>query len=97
MEAIVASRISCICECASVAPANGMITSEGIGMHADWTAIRMKTTTYLPPTLRPINAAMIFSVISIQYTRVHVCHYLRNHATQRPIITPGNGTLVVTE
>src|SRR5579875_4194905 len=69
IEATVARMASCTKLCASLYPANGMMTSDGIGIHADCKAIRRKTIEYAAPADRPSNAALSFVNIPAQYSQ----------------------------
>jgi hypothetical protein len=45
-----------------------MMTSEGMGMQADWMAMRRMTAGYPPAVMAATRRAMIFSDILVQYS-----------------------------
>ena len=44
------------------------MTSDGMGMQADWIAMRRMTAGYPPVAMAPTRRAMIFSDMQVQYT-----------------------------
>src|ERR1700744_5450867 len=65
-----------------------MMTSDGIGMHADCRAIRRKTTVYAAPTDRPASIAVNLLSIRYQYSCRALPnreHARRSRARSRPL------------
>jgi hypothetical protein len=60
-DATVARMMRSICEWARAQPARGIMTSDGMGMQADWMAMRRMTAGYPPAVMAPTRRAMIFS------------------------------------
>src|SRR5471032_61050 len=69
-EASVASQMRSICECASCAPAKGMITSDGKGMQADCTAISTNTMVYFAAAERPTSPINSLENIALSISSV---------------------------
>src|SRR5579871_4605034 len=67
-DATVARMMRSSCECARAYPASGMMTSDGIGMQADWIAMRRMTAGYPPLVMRPTRTSMSFSDMQVQYS-----------------------------
>ena len=49
------------------------MTSEGMGMQADWIAMRRMTLAYPPLAMAPTRRAMIFCDMQVQVYRVQGC------------------------
>jgi hypothetical protein len=54
-----------------------MMTSEGMGMQADWIAMRRITAGYPPVVMAPTRIAMIFSDMQVQYSREQGMAWMR--------------------
>src|SRR5580692_1563593 len=78
-DASVANQIRSIGEWASCAPAKGIITSDGIGMQADCTAISRNTIAYFAAAERPASPINSLENIALSISRTRYTRTPSNH------------------